>query len=63
MAFTKIDTHGVKNIPQEYFCEEADVATLPIVDGNGSAIPVGSTCWVLDEKYGLTFDGSSWREV
>ena len=57
MAIQKIENTGVVTLPQEYTCEAADVATLP------TDVPTHSTCWVLDDKYGLIFDGTSWRAV
>lgn len=57
MAIQKMDTHGVVELPEEYTCEDADVVSLP------TNVPTHSTCWVLDTKVGLIFDGTSWREV
>lgn len=57
MALQKIENSGVVDLPEEYTCEAADVATLP------TDVPTHSTCWVLDDKYGLIFDGTSWRAV
>lgn len=58
MPIQKVENFGVSDLPHEYSCEAAEIASLPTTD-----IPVHSTCWVLDEKRGLVFDGTSWREV
>ena len=56
MAFEKVNTHGVDNLPGEYTCESGDVKPT-------DNIVKHSTCWELDAKIGFIFDGSSWREV
>ena len=57
MAIQRVHNYGVSDLPMEYTCEDADVATLP------TDVPVHSTAWALDTKVGYIFDGSSWREV
>jgi hypothetical protein len=57
MAIQKINNYGVTDLPEEYTCESDEIETLP------TDVPTHSTCWVLDTKVGLMFDGTSWREV
>ena len=56
MAWTKIQNHGVEELPEEFICASTDVKDI-------TDIPDGSTLWEYDTKKGYVFADGDWREV